>query len=268
MVKTLCIPKSGDSMRKYFLLIVILLLSAISIYGKSNLSPYGETEEELVKHGDECYKNIEYDEAVAYYNQALKINPKNVKALTGKAYALYSLTSPAKEVLSFFDKALAIDPSNEKANLGKANCLRTTEHFKESIVYYDKVLKVNGKNMDALNGKAESLRYLGKDKEAMKCYEKAEKINPSGVDWAGKGELLYKQKKYEKAILCFNKYLNDYKFVALYDPYYDVILNKKGNALYELGRYEEALECYEELLKINPGNKEAKENKKKVLDKF
>ena len=70
-----------------------------------------------------------------------------------------------------------------------------------------------------------------------------------------KGEILNSIGKYEEAIKCYDKVIDEKSRYASYDDWsnaYALIL--KGNALSNLGKYEEAIKCYDRALEINPNN--------------
>ena len=57
-----------------------------------------------------------FPEAVEWYQQALKIDPKNVNASTDLGIAFYYMNDPEK-ALAQFDKSLAVDPAHAKTLL-------------------------------------------------------------------------------------------------------------------------------------------------------
>ena len=70
-----------------------------------------------------------------------------------------------------------------------------------------------------------------------------------------KGEILNSIGKYEDAIKCYDKVIDEKLKYASYDDWsnaYALIL--KGNALSNLGKYEDAIKCYDKSLEINPSN--------------
>jgi tetratricopeptide (TPR) repeat protein len=70
-----------------------------------------------------------HDEAIEYYDKALKINPENELALT---YTGLSLTILGKhdEAIEYYDKALKINPENELALDNKNQALVKTPQWK------------------------------------------------------------------------------------------------------------------------------------------
>ena len=52
-----------------------------------------------------------YQEAIEWYDKALKIDPNNILALNNKGLALSNL-GKYQEAIEWYDKALKIDPNN------------------------------------------------------------------------------------------------------------------------------------------------------------
>ena len=79
-----------------------------------------------------------------------------IKQLLQDASAL-ALSEEYQEALILYDKILKIDPKNLDALTDKATTLQRIGKNSEALDYYQKVLQVNPKNIDALIGKGASL---------------------------------------------------------------------------------------------------------------
>jgi len=80
-------------------------------------------------------------------------------------------------------------------------------------------------------------------------------INPIDRKYALalKGEILNSTGKYEEAIKCYDKAINQMSRYVWYDDWSSAFIwTLKGNALSNLGKYEEAIKCYSKSLEINP----------------
>jgi len=80
--------------------------------------------------------------AIAYYDKALSIDPKNVAALNSKGNTLASLGNP-RGANAYYDKALAIDPKNVFALINKGLSLDNLGNYTGAIAYFDKALSVH-----------------------------------------------------------------------------------------------------------------------------
>lgn len=106
-------------------------------------NPYDDVITYYDNLGPALAKLCKYEEAISQYEQTLKVEPKNIHALTNKGSAL--------------------------ANLGK---------YEEAILYYNKALELNSQNVIALNNKGNALANLGKYQEAIAVYNNALQIDP------------------------------------------------------------------------------------------
>ena len=164
------------------------------------------------------------------------------------------------------------DTSEELLNLA----LKSKDLGKK-LEYCTKYLVSNPKDRDVWDYKGCILRDLGKTEESIKCFkekykgaslnyqaagifsgtEKAiecfnavleEEPNSAGV-WVDKGRTLIELKRFEEAILCFDKALELKSKIN--EPTAWV---EKGSALLHLKKYEQALTCFNNSLEIDPGN--------------
>ncbi|MEQ8223656.1 MAG: tetratricopeptide repeat protein [Candidatus Eremiobacterota bacterium] len=89
------------------------------------------------------------------------------------------------------------------------------------------------------------------------CDSKEERIKEANK-WHMQAWDLVQEKKYDEAIVCFDKALQ-------LDKNNPKILFNKGNALMCQCKYKESLECFDEALKIEPSNDYVKYNRETVL---
>lgn len=136
-----------------------------------------------VKQGNQMLAKNSYKAAVQDYNQAIKNNPNNSRALIGRGDALFYLKAYRealasyleadwnvvvrhKEMLETLDRAIAEDTGNSDLYRIKGDVLRIKGPQRLAIEYYDKALALNPNNQDAWIGKYNSLIAGGLYKEA------------------------------------------------------------------------------------------------------
>ena len=87
-------------------------------------------------------KNLErYDEALLYFDQALRIDPKDALALNNKANTLCSM-GREYDAIKCFDAALAIDPGDAYALYNKANALKSLGRPQEAKAFEERALSI------------------------------------------------------------------------------------------------------------------------------
>jgi len=126
------------------------------VYLHSNVNCEKGTYEDVISHynspGPAFAHLCKYKDAISYYDQTLKLNPKNIHALNNKGSALASLGN-YQEALSYYDKALEIDPQYVIALNNKGNALASLGNYQEALSYYDKALEIDPQYVIALNNK-------------------------------------------------------------------------------------------------------------------
>jgi Ca-activated chloride channel homolog len=114
------------------------------------------------------------------------------------------------------------------------------------------------------NRQGNKLYGEGKFQDAEKAYLDAQAVEP------GRPELLYnmgntllRQKKFDQAVQALHQAINKGNRGLQGNSWYNL-----GNAFFENGKFKEAVESYVQTLKINPADREAKQNLELALKKL
>jgi cytochrome c-type biogenesis protein CcmH/NrfG len=112
--------------------------SALKVTAQQNQSD-AQTRVEL---GNMYFDAGRFPEAVDWYQQALKISPRNVNASTDLGIAYYYMNEPDK-ALAQFDKSLAVDPAHAKTllNVGIVRAFGKQD-LKGAVEVWQKILTV------------------------------------------------------------------------------------------------------------------------------
>ena len=216
----------------------------------------------LIGLGNSYLISNDFNKALSYFEQALKIKQNLPIALEGKTICLYELKK--KDELNQIIEELNKD--NDERNkdviqyLIKGNLLKDENNFEEAFKYYDKCLEINPKCYEAYYNKALCYIGLNDDDNALKNLENALNINkdfPQALD--AKGCVYYSKNKYKEALECYNELTQKYKNN---DDYFF----KKASSEMELKKYEEAIKSSNEVLKLNPEHYKAMTLKGNCLD--
>ena len=205
--------------------------------------------------GDHSLGKKEYNTAIKYYDQALQKDPRDYKALKGKAKALKGL-SKFKEAYDCFVQVLEINQIDSGAIKGKIETLLEmgyealdNENFDKSIEYFKEVLEINHKDSNVLanlySSPKNTEKIRGKVSEVFSGYMdellgiKASDLEAlRGIGWA-----LFGQKEYEESINFFER--------VLINKSTDIgALKGKGSALSALDQNLLAVKCFDNILEI------------------
>jgi tetratricopeptide (TPR) repeat protein len=188
--------------------------------------------------------------ALASYDRALTIRPKNAELLSNRGVILQELKRP-DEALASYDRALAVKADYPEAHNNRGLTLQALKRLDEALASYDQSLALNPKNAKAFNNRGLALHELRRFDEALASYDKAIAINPGFAEaFNNRGITLYELKRFEEALARYEQAL------ALKPDYADAF-NNRGNTLHELMRLDEALASYDQALALKPDNAEA-----------
>ena len=95
----------------------------------SQLNPHAEI---LLHQANELKTHDEYAKAIEMYDQVLRIEPKNSRALHSKANVL-DMLGRHEEAVSYYESALACDPLNAETWYNKGVTLQKLGHYNESM---------------------------------------------------------------------------------------------------------------------------------------
>ena len=102
------------------------------------------------------------EEALLCFEEALRIDPNDLGALSLKGYCLDSL-GRHRDAIMCFDKILEEKPDDLNVAVNKGLALSHIGKYDEAIAYFDKVLEDEPDNIFALAWKKETIRRANKD---------------------------------------------------------------------------------------------------------
>ena len=206
--------------------------------------------EKWLKQGNSLFLEGRYQEAVASYDNALKIKPDSYEVWFLRGFALSDL-GRNEEAITSFDQALKIKPDYHEVWLNRGVALWNLGKIKEAISSYDNALKIKPDLHEAWNNRGLALFNLGRNEEAITSCDNALKIKPDlHKAWRNRGVALFNLGRMEEAITSYDNALK-------IKPDYHEVWSGRGAALFELGRIEEAITSYDDALKIKPDYPEA-----------
>lgn len=139
---------------------VLALLAGLVL----SFTVYAQTAEEWVEKGDSLDKLMKYNEALIYYDKAIRKDSTYIDSLLYHGLFLYSL-GKQDEALKCYDIILDIDSDNLMAFILSGNILVELKKFDEALKCYDKVLEIKPNDYDSFYNKARILAKLKKKKE-------------------------------------------------------------------------------------------------------
>ena len=195
--------------------------------------------------GNVYYNLKDYDRAIAEYNQALKLDPNYVNAYNGRGNVYYDLKDYDRAIAEY-NQALKLDPNYVSAYHNRGNVYYNLKDYDRAIADYNQALKLDPNYVNAYNGRGNVYYDLKDYERAIADYNQALKLDPNYVNaYNGRGNVYYNLKDYDRAIADYNQALK-------LDPNYVNAYNGRGNVYYDLKDYDRAIADYNQALKLDP----------------
>jgi tetratricopeptide (TPR) repeat protein/uncharacterized RDD family membrane protein YckC len=156
--------------------------------------------DELLNQGITFANQGQYDQAIAYFDKAIEINPKLVLAYNNRGIA-YKEKGQFDQAISDYNKALEINPGYAPAYINRGVAYAEKQKYDEAIADYTEGIQINPRVAGAYLNRG--LAYAqGKDEheEAISDFTKAIEINPKFADaYHNRAVSYFYKSDYEKA---------------------------------------------------------------------
>ena len=155
----------------------------------------------------------EADAGYALCEQALRVDPNNVRALWVLSMkfhlpVLFGMSADPKADLKRADElvsqALALDPANAAAHNSKAWILAEQGRFEEAIVERERTLTLDPADLNAMMSMGWDYASLGRYEKALEIFDEAIRLSPRSPElkdmYHGKSRAYFGLKQYDQAI--------------------------------------------------------------------
>jgi len=158
-----------------------------------------------IAQGDQLVKDGRYDDALYYYDRAIRMGSKPASAWTSKGVALKRL-SRLDEALRCHNTAIKLDADNEIAWCNKGDIFFKAGRMEKAVDCYDRAIKIRPRYAIAWNNKGAALARAGRFEEARACHDEAVKLKPRYVAaWLNRGEVLARLGRRDEAEKCLQR---------------------------------------------------------------
>lgn len=234
-----------------------LCMSTTYVYAQESAPSF----QSLMSSGDKEYAKKEYIKAKTYYQQALRLKPKDATAKSKLDNTLLKIKEENKKEETFFEY------------IDNADSYYANSELEKALEEYNKALKIFPKDEYATNKKAEITTILKDEKDKLDSFNAMITL----------GDKLLSSEKYAEAVMQYESALAVYPNNSLAKTKYQDAKNKKEaydlkvsefERLQSQGRdftlrkkYTEAIAAYEQALQIFPKETEISDIIKELLTK-
>src|SRR5579885_3622751 len=188
-----------------------------------------------------------FDECLATYDEALRVEPENLYFYEEKAFLLKFLERYA-EAVQTCRQMICLDTRVAKYYALAGESLFHLNEYRESYEMYEQALCFNPEDDSYYEGKGRALFELQYYDKALRAYERAFDIKKEPSYFEQKGKILLALQKYNEALAAYEQARD------LTPGNNSVIYAGMGQALTRLERYREALIAYENAINIDTPN--------------
>jgi superkiller protein 3 len=187
------------------------------------------------------------DDAIAHYENALKIRPNYAQAHVNLGHALLD-KGQVDDAIAHFESALQTKPRDATAHFNLGNAFREQGKLDDAIAQYQMVLQLKPNFANAHVNLGKILFQQGKVMESIAEYQSALELTPNNAEANfDLGVALLQERRPDEAIPHFQRSLAFRPGSALAHGYL-------GNAYRQEGRVADAAAQFEEALQIEPAN--------------
>ena len=226
------------------------------------------TFQSLISSGDKEFAKKEYIKAKTYYQEALRLRPKDATAKSKLNTTLQKIQEENQKEERFFQY------------IDRADNYYANSELEKALAEYNKALKIYPKDEYALNKKAEITTTLKDEKDKLDSFNEMVAI----------GDKLMKSEKYAEAVMQYESALKLYpNNSAVKEKYQNAKnqketyntkiseferLNAQGQEFTLRKRYAEAIDAYQQALQLFPNDKELPniikdlQTKKDISDRY
>jgi tetratricopeptide (TPR) repeat protein len=135
----------------------------------------------LLTQGNKSMAQGAYAEAIAFYQELIRLNPRHATALNNLGSAFYRL-GRYKEAEAYFYQAIRINPDFPDAHSNIGNMLLGKGQYINAEIFLRRALELSPRFVDARINLGLTLSFSGRLREAESHFEKALKHEPRNVD--------------------------------------------------------------------------------------
>jgi len=197
------------------------------------------------------------EDAIDYYNNAIRITPDYVEACNNRGAAYASLGN-YRQAVEDYDRVIKINPGFAQAYYNRGTAYKSLGNYKQAIENYGRAIEIKPGFVEAYNNRGLAYKGLGNYKQAIENYGRAIEINPRFVEAYNNRGTAYKSLgNYKQAIENYGRAIEINPDFA--EAYYNRGLTYTG-----LGNYSQSIENYDRAIEIKPGYADAYNNRGSV----
>jgi tetratricopeptide (TPR) repeat protein len=214
----------------------------------------------LTSRGIAYYSKGDRDHAIQDFDQAIKLSPDDVIALKYRGLAYYD-KGEYDRAIQDFDQVVKLDPSQSKAFGNRGRAYSDKGEYDRAIKDYDQAIQLDPNYFQAFYYRGLACENKGDHDLAIRDYDQALRLSPNyGLAFKGRGDAYNRRHDYDHAIQDFDQAIR-------LDQNDETTFRGRGDAYIYKGDYDQAIQDYDQAIKLNPKDAAAFRNRALAYDK-
>ena len=204
------------------------------------------TETDWLNYGNQLWRVLEDEKAVAAFDRAIALNPNEYRAYYGKSLSLADGGS-GQQAIDAFKQATKLNPDFYAAWKRLADLLSRYDEPQESLAAYNHAIQLEPRLFANYNRRGDVLASLKRYDEAIASYDQSIKLKPDSLTYQGRADVYFEIENYQSAIADYNRAK---KLNPLLDKYVKIGINYQiGIAYNQLKDYKSAVAILSKAIK-------------------
>ena len=185
------------------------------------------------------------DEALAFYNEQILLQPKNAKAWRCRG-SVWATKGELDKSNKDYSEATRLDPTNARAYSNRGTNWAEEGQYDLAIGDYDAAIRNDPMYAQAYINRGSAFSAKGEYKKAISDYNTSIRLDPTDpMSFVGRGGVWLQLRKYDKATVDFNEAIR-------LDGKYDEAYGNRAFAWHRTGKYAKAIDDYETAIRLRP----------------
>ncbi len=222
---------------------VIMSGEEYNAWREENLYYVSGNAADFIAQGNAFRKRSKFNESLADYRKAIKLDPANDAAHLGMGMSYHDLKQ-FDDAITFYELSIKLNPQSQLAHYNLGMLLNSKEKHLDAILHFNKVIELNPGFGDAYFYLGNTFNTLSRYAEAEAALKKAIAITKSDAAYNSLGIALERQDKLSDAAL-------SYKNAIKINPECDAAYHNLGDVMRLQGKRDEAVACYKKAIELD-----------------
>jgi len=195
--------------------------------------------------GFALYNLGRFEEALYYYNRAVRISPNYAGAYNNRGTA-YAGLGKYEAAIESYDTAIRLKPDDPVYYFNKAMAYRDLGRYQKAIEILNQAIQKKSNYIEAYNNKGAIYGSIGQPESAIAAYNEVIRLGPNNDTG------YYNRAIAQAALGLYEKAMADYRQVILLRPDSADAYVNLGHLQVKLGRFQEAIESCSQAVRLRP----------------